>query len=155
MLLPALVIIVVDIYVFQAVRSSFSDSKASTQRIAYIVYWVLSSVTYLALLILLVKGYSNWHGWSKNLIVGFAQAIFLGKVLVLPFLLMDDLFRLFRWVFSFFGASSSDIQPQGISRLQFLSRVGLAVGSLTFWCIYLRNFERCLQLSGFKNQISG
>ena len=132
MLLPALVIIVVDIYVFQAVRSSFSDSKASTQRIAYIVYWVLSSITYIALLILLVKGYSNWHGWSKNLIVGFAQAIFLGKVLVLPFLLMDDLFRLFRWVLSFFGASSSDIQPQGISRLQFLSRVGLAVGSLTF-----------------------
>ena len=145
MLLPALVIIVVDIYVFQAVRSSFSDSKASTQRIAYIVYWVLSSVTYLALLILLVKGYSNWHGWSKNLIVGFAQAIFLGKVLVLPFLLMDDLFRLFRWVLSFFGASSSDIQPQGISRLQFLSRVGLAVGSLTFgafiylkWCVFCK-----------------
>lgn len=132
MLLPALVIIVVDIYVFQAVKSSVSDSKASTQRIAYVTYWVLSSFTYIALLILFVKGYSNWHGWSKNIIVGLAQAVFLGKVLVLPFLLIDDLFRLFRWVLSFFGASSSDIQPEGISRLQFLSRVGLAVGSLTF-----------------------
>lgn len=103
MLLPALVIIVVDLYVFQAVRSSFSDSKTNTQRIAYAIYWLLSSFTYIALLMLLVKGYSNWHGWSKNILVGLAQAVFLGKVLVLPFLLMDDLFRLFRWIFSFFG----------------------------------------------------
>lgn len=132
MLLPALVIIVVDLYVFQAVRSSFSDSKTNTQRIAYAIYWLLSSFTYIALLMLLVKGYSNWHGWSKNILVGLAQAVFLGKVLVLPFLLMDDLFRLFRWIFSFFGASSADIQPEGISRLQFLSRLGLAFGSLTF-----------------------
>lgn len=132
MLLPAVVIILVDIYVFQAVKSSVSDSKASTQRIAYAVYWTLSSFTYLALLILLIRGYSNWHGWSKNIIVGLAQAVFLGKVLVLPFLLVDDLFRLFRWIFSFFGASSEDIQPQGISRLQFLSRIGLMAGSLTF-----------------------
>ena len=132
MLLPALVIIIVDIYAFQAVRSSFSDSKTSTQRIAYSIYWILSSFTYLALLILLVKGYANWHGWSKNLIVGMAQAVFIGKILVLPFLLIDDLFRLFRWIFSLFGASSEEIQPNGISRLQFLSRVGLAVGSFTF-----------------------
>lgn len=132
MLLPALVIIIVDIYVYQAVRSSFSDSKSSTQRIAFSIYWVLSSFTYVALFILLVKGYANWHGWSKNIIVGIAQAVFIGKVLVLPFLLMDDIFRLFRWVFSFFGASSADIQPQGISRLQFLSRIGLAIGSFTF-----------------------
>lgn len=132
MLLPALVVIIVDIYVFQAVKSSFSDSKSSTQKTAYAIYWILSSFTYLALFILLIKGYSNWHGWSKNTIVGIAQAVFLGKIFVLPFLLVDDLFRLFRWVFSFFCASSADIQPKGISRLQFLSRIGLAVGTLTF-----------------------
>ena len=131
MLLPAIIILIVDWYVFQAVKSAYSDSKSSTQRIAYIVYWSLSSITYIALLVLVIKGYSNWHGWSKNVIVGLAQAIFIGKLLVLPFLLVDDLFRLFRWVFSLFGTSSHDMQPKGISRLQFLSRVGLAVGSLT------------------------
>lgn len=132
MFFPAFVIILVDIYVFQAVRSSFSDTKISSQRLAYGIYWLLSSFTYIALLILLFKGYVNWHGWSKNLVVGIAQAVFLGKVLVLPFLLVDDFFRLFRWVFSFFGASSADLQPKGISRLQFLSRVGLALGSFSF-----------------------
>ncbi len=132
MFLPAIVIIVIDIYVFQAVRSSFSDSKSSTQRIAYFLYWFLSSFTYIAFLILYFKGYTNWHGWSKNIVVGLAQAVFIAKILVLPFLLIDDLFRLFRWVFSFFGASSEEIQPNGISRLQFLSRMGLAVGSVTF-----------------------
>lgn len=132
MFLPALVIIIIDIYVFQAVKSTFSDSKSSTQRFAYSAYWILSSFTYLAVIILVFKGYTNWHGWSKNIIVGFAQSVFIGKLLVLPFLLIDDLFRLFRWVFSLFGTASAEIQPNGISRLQFLSRVGLAIGSLTF-----------------------
>lgn len=130
MLLPAIVLILVDIYVFQAIKSIYSDSKTSTQRIAYIIYWSLSSITYLALILILIKGNSNWHGWSKILIVGTAQTIFFAKVLILPFVLIDDIIRLFRWIFSFFQTTEDVLQPAGISRLQFLSKLGLALGSM-------------------------
>ena len=87
-ILPVALIILVDIYVFQAVRSVFSTAKPNTQRIANICYWLLSSVTYIAVLILILKGYSNWHGWSKILVIGVAQAIFFGKLLVVVFLFL-------------------------------------------------------------------
>lgn len=133
MLLPLLILVLVDMYVFQAVRTSFSGSKPSTQKSAYIIYWALSSFTYLAIAILFFRGYTNWHGWSKNIVVGVAQSIFIAKLFILPFLIIDELLRAGRWLFSFFVYSSSDVaQPAGISRLQFLSRIGLAIGSLTF-----------------------
>lgn len=132
MLLPALVILIIDIYIFQAVKNSLSDAKPTSQRVGYILYWTLSSITYLAFIILIFKGYINWHGWSKNILVGFAQAIFIGKLFALPFLLLDELIRFFRWIFRFFDSNTTTIQPNGISRLQFLSKVGLVVGSFTF-----------------------
>ncbi|MEN9447545.1 MAG: hypothetical protein RJA25_835 [Bacteroidota bacterium] len=131
-ILPALIVLLVDFYVFQAVKSTVSDSKPSTQRIVYGIFWGLSSFTYIALLILLIGGYSSWYGWSKILVVGIAQAVFFGKILVLPFLLIDDLLRLFRWAFNLFGNTKDVAQPIGISRLQFLNRVGLMIGSATF-----------------------
>lgn len=134
MLIPLLVIIVVDIYVFQAVKTSFSDSKPSTQRIINIIYWALSSITYFTLLFIFSKGYPNWHGWSKNIFVGIAQAMFLGKVLFLPFLIIDDFIRIARWAAGLFTSADNVLLPEqnGISRIQFLSKLGLGLGSLTF-----------------------
>ncbi|MDB5228235.1 MAG: mismatch repair protein MutT [Bacteroidota bacterium] len=137
MILPLLIIVFVDVYVFQAIKTSFSGSRTSTQRTAYLIYWILSSFTYLALLILVTRGYAHWHGWSKNIITGIAQTVFLGKLCIVPFLLIDDILRLFRWIISLFGSKEAEyIQPTGISRLQFLSRIGLAVGSFTFGAFF-------------------
>ncbi len=133
MLFPVIFTVLVDLYVFQAVKSSFSGSKASTQRVIYIIYFSLSSITYIALTILLFKGYTDWHGWTKNLLVGIAQTIFFAKILIIPFIFIDDIIRGLRWTAGLFGSTSEDIiQPNGISRLQFLNRIGLAIGSLTF-----------------------
>ncbi|MFN8237092.1 MAG: metallophosphoesterase [Chitinophagales bacterium] len=137
MLLPLLITIAVDIYVFQSLKTSFSVSKPATQRIAYGIYWTLSSVTYIALAILLTKGFTNWHGWSKIFIMGIAQAVFVGKLFIIPFLLVDDILRLFRYAFNLFGTSAEqELQANGISRLQFFSRVGLMIGSTTFGAFF-------------------
>jgi predicted MPP superfamily phosphohydrolase len=130
--IPFILFILVDIYIFQAIKSSFSGTKSNTQRNAYLVYAVLSSFTYIAILVTITKGFINWHGWSKNLIVGLAQAVFIGKIMVLPFILIDDTVRFFRWIFAQFGSSPEIVQPNGISRLQFLSRIGLIFGSTAF-----------------------
>ncbi|MCC6570612.1 MAG: metallophosphoesterase [Chitinophagales bacterium] len=132
MLVPLILLILVDIYVFQAVRSAFTDARSSQQRIAYITYWSLSAITYIVLAVIFTKNYQQWHGWDKNLMIGVAQAIFFGKLLLLPFLLIDDLLRVGRWAFSFFNTTQPAItQANGISRLQFLSRIGLGIGTFT------------------------
>lgn len=133
MLIPVLMLLLIDLYIFQAVKTSFADSKPGTQRTAYTAYWLLSSVTYIALLILFLRGYTNWHGWSKIILVGMAQSIFVAKLFVLPFLIVDELLRAGRWLFGFFVYASKEAGPAaGISRLQFLSRLGLLIGSISF-----------------------
>ena len=132
-ILPVLAILLIDIYVYQAIKTSFSNSKSSTQRIALIVYCLLSTFAYISLIIFFTKGISNWHGWSKNVILGVAQAVTFGKLLILPFVLIDDIIRFLRWAFGLLGNSSiAETQPNGISRLQFLSKVGLIMGSSFF-----------------------
>ncbi|MFN8282040.1 MAG: metallophosphoesterase [Chitinophagales bacterium] len=128
------IFILLDWYIFQAVKTSFASAKPSTQKIAYGVYFGLSLFPYIAFAVLLTVGYFNWHGWSKNIIVGVAQAVFISKVLVLPFLLIDDIIRLFSWIGHQFSATKSAevVTNTGISRLQFLSKAALAVGAVSF-----------------------
>ncbi|HUM53614.1 MAG TPA: hypothetical protein PK431_17470, partial [Chitinophagales bacterium] len=45
--------ILVDWYIFQAVKTSFSSSKPSTQKIAYGVYFLLSLFPYIAFAVML------------------------------------------------------------------------------------------------------
>lgn len=126
--------ILVDWYIFQAVKTSFSGSKPSTQKIAYGVYFLLSLFPYIAFAVMLYVGYFNWHGWSKNIIVGIAQAVFISKLFILPFLLIDDLIRSFSWIGQRFSSSNQIAltQKNGISRLQFLSKAGLVLGTVSF-----------------------
>jgi hypothetical protein len=126
--------ILLDWYIFQAIKTSFSGAKPSTQKIAYGVYFVLSLFPYIAFIVLLTVGYFNWHGWSKNIIVGIAQAVFISKVLILPFLLIDDIIRFFIWIGHYFVYSKevAAAENKGISRLQFLSKAALVVGSVSF-----------------------
>lgn len=132
LLLPLLLFLIIDFYIFESVKTSFSGSSLHTKNIIYGLYWLLCLFAYLALLIFAFKGYSNWKGWSKNLVVGMAQAMFIGKLLVLPFLLIDDVIRVFTWATSLFQKEPVITQQNGISRLAFLNRIGLMVGSLTF-----------------------
>ncbi len=84
-----------------------------------------------------MRGFMNWHGWSKNILVGIAQTVLIGKIFVLPFLLIDDVLRVFRWIASLFSSHAADTAQQaGISRLQFLNRAGLIIGSFTFGAFF-------------------
>jgi len=128
-IVPIIIIIALDFYIFQAIRILFIDSKTSTQRIVNFIFWFLSSITYLAFFILIFKGYYNWHGWSKILLVGLAQTIFFGKLLMLPFLVLEDIVRLLGYGIQFLKPSITQAPQTGLSRLQFLSKLGLTVGS--------------------------
>jgi hypothetical protein len=131
LLIPLVLFLLIDFYVFEAIKTSFAESSVTAKNIIFSLYWFFCTFAYVSLLIISVKGYFNWKGWSKNIIVGTAQAMFLGKLLVLPFLFIDDLLRVFSWIASLFKQETIT-QKNGISRLAFLSRMGLLVGSLTY-----------------------
>src|ERR1041384_6483441 len=89
-----LILIAIDVYVFQGVRVLVHNKSESTQRTASIIYW---SVAGLCFLILLLGNFIDYHQWPKPLrVYSFAMiaVIYFSKIFVVLFLLIDDLQRL-------------------------------------------------------------
>ena len=138
--------LVLDFYVFQALKTVTQGASSKTRSVIYIIYWGLSI---LALVLLLLLPYLNLDNHSKGLrstIFAIVAGLFFAKFAAGIFLLVDDLRRLFQWAAGkiFFASSEGENLQEGerISRSVFLSWVSLAVGGGIFGTL----------LSGFSNK---
>lgn len=131
-----LLIICLDIYVFMGIRAIMNSAAAPrTRTLVYGGYWLVS-ITCLATIILLP--YLNWHDW-KPIVRSYVLAILIGlvmaKLLTVIFLLVDDVRRGVTWIIQQFGSSKAG-QPAevtgGITRSQFLTKMGLLMGGSLF-----------------------
>jgi uncharacterized protein len=123
-----IIALLLDFYVFQAVRSVTQEASARWKEVIYIGYWAFSVLVLMifCLMPFIRRGYSRFQGYIFFIIIG----LYLAKLLVSIFLLIDDLRRLFQW-----GAGrllahdqAGAGQPDGISRSAFLTWLGLGVG---------------------------
>jgi len=131
-----LLIICLDIYVFMGIRAIMSNAAAPrTRTLVYGGYWLIS-IACLATIILLP--YLNWHDW-KPIVRSYVLAILIGlvmaKLLTVIFLLVDDVRRGVMWIIQQFGSSKAPQPaevPSGITRSQFLTKMGLLMGGSLF-----------------------
>jgi predicted MPP superfamily phosphohydrolase len=128
--------ILLDFYVFQALKVVTQSAEPRTKSIIYAVYWGLSI---LALLTFLILPYLNLDSFPKNLrsvVFAFIVALFFGKLITAIFLLVDDFRRGVQWVAGkvlFTNTEVETIQDSDkISRSLFLSWIGLAAGGGLF-----------------------
>jgi predicted MPP superfamily phosphohydrolase len=132
-----LILFAIDLYVFQGVKVLFHQRELQTQRIIHFVYWSISA---LCLGIIFMGQFIDWHEWPKMLrTYSFAVIviIYLSKIFVVIFLLLDDIVRLFRLIFSwagitFFKSNVPVNEAYRISRLGFLVKAGFFIGSIPF-----------------------
>jgi len=128
------ILLLLDFYIFQVVKSLASGASERTKIVVYGLYWSLSL---LAIILVLVLPFINVDTWPKTfrtylfaVLIGF----FLCKLLASAFFLIDDLRRgvmwLAGWVFSSAGAQYAT--NNGISRSAFLSWLGVGVGTTLF-----------------------
>jgi len=128
--------LLLDFYVFQAVKTVSQGSGSRTRSIIYIIYWSFSA---LGLLLFILLPYLNLDNHSKGLrstIFAIVAGLFFAKFMAAIFFLVDDLRRLIQWVAgkTFFSAADSENLQEGerISRSHFLSWLGLAAGGGIF-----------------------
>jgi predicted MPP superfamily phosphohydrolase len=128
-------LLLLDIYVFQAIRAMVYMSAPRVRNITFSVYWFISIS---CLLMIALLPYINWHNWPPTL-KSYLMAIFMGlvmaKLLVTVFLLIDDVRRGVLWLirrFSTNAVPATTAPANGISRSQFLSKLGLATGGTLF-----------------------
>ncbi len=139
------VILIVDLYSFQAVRLLASSASVYLRRFSYSIFWVLSagSVTVIA-----VTALSNWHTWNTGFRTYLFASIFLlffSKLIISIFLLTDDMLRGGRWLTQ--AVISSD-KKEGISRLKFISQAGMVVSGF-----FLFNFIYGMVKTGFNYRV--
>lgn len=130
-----LLIICLDIYVFMGIRAIMNGSAPRTRTLVYGGYWLVS-IACIATIILLP--YLNWHDW-KPIVRSYVMAVLIGlvmaKLLTVIFLLVDDARRGVQWIIQQFGGSKPTETHEvtgGITRSQFLTKMGLLMGGSLF-----------------------
>lgn len=136
----AVVFLLIDLYVFQAVKVLSVGLSALPKKIIYTAYWL---VTALVLSGYFLYNFSNPDNYSRVFRMFMLTAVFMNyfaKLFAVVFLLIDDGIRLVRWIASKFSEhplqgtpTSSEVALKGdnaesghnISRSSFLAKTAL------------------------------
>src|ERR1700756_2010794 len=130
-LLP-LIFILIDWYFFTGVQTIIKDFPQQRKVTIQTIYWAISGLTILCLILSVVVPQSSLPGFFKGYVVSIIFILFLSKFLGSIFLLVDDLLRLFRWGYQFATTVNHPEQRTGIIRLKFLTYVSGSLFATTF-----------------------
>jgi len=137
-LLLCAVLLLVDWYVFQAVKTVSKDLNTGAQRSIVFLFWSVSAVCIGAVA---AGNIIDWHTWPKafrTYLFAFIFINYFSKLFIIIFLLVDDISRFARWLYYVITGSKNEVglpgEParKGITRSDFLVKAGLIIGSIPF-----------------------
>ncbi|MEY4135773.1 MAG: hypothetical protein RL386_2123 [Bacteroidota bacterium] len=122
-------ILLIDLYCYQAWKLFNQGWKPAIQLASNIFFW---SIPVIAIVSFAAGRLEDSIPLNRHVVTYFRTLLFiayLSKFLVLPFLAIDDLRRMFQWAGGLFQNSSA-FNPQ---RSRFLTQFGLFMGSIPFF----------------------
>ena len=120
------VMLVLDGYAFLAFRSWLSAYSRQARRTGYAIYGALSLLSFVFVLLNVAELTEGWSNFAKTYSRAAVFILYLSKVPVVFFLLLDDLRRGATWVVN----QVSPVTERDTSRSRFLSKVGLIAGGV-------------------------
>jgi len=129
------IMVVLDFYVFQAVKTISSGATPRVKTIIYGAYWTISFCTVLLLILLPYINYENWPKAVRTYLFATVVGLFFAKLVAVIFFLLDDIRRVIQWASGklfFRNTEAEGFSSGGISRSVFLSWLGLAAGGGLF-----------------------
>ncbi|HLG40320.1 MAG TPA: metallophosphoesterase [Chitinophagaceae bacterium] len=130
------VMVVLDIYVFQAVKVLAHSASPKARTIIYSSYWALSIAAILFLIILPYLHFQNQSKALRGTLFAIVAGLFFAKLVAAVFFLVDDIRRLIQWIAEklFFSNTKAETREPGqrISRSVFLTWAGAIAGSGLF-----------------------
>lgn len=130
-----LILLVLDIYVYQALKVVAQGSGQRTRIIIFSSYWLISAMAILFLVTMPYLKPENWPKGVRTYVFAIVLGLFFAKLLSVIFLVVDDVRRGMMWtVEKFFSNPSVKVSndSEGITRSTFLSWLGLTVGGSLF-----------------------
>ena len=127
--------LLLDLYVFQAVKAVSQNSGTKTRSIIYIIFWTLSFLAVIGFLLFVFTEQQFIGKKVRAYLFATIIGLFLAKLTALIFFIADDLRRIIQWVAGklfFNNTEGGNMSGDGISRSVFLSWIGLAAGTTLF-----------------------
>ncbi|MDI9366414.1 MAG: metallophosphoesterase [Flavobacterium sp.] len=130
----AFLMLLLDFYVYQAIKTVSQNSTEKAKWMIQIVYWTISALTLASLLSLPYIQALQTNKIFRNYVFAIMVGLFLAKLIGATFFLLDDIRRLFAFVFSKLSTSKAQTvaSENGIPRSTFLSWMGLGIGGGLF-----------------------
>ncbi len=129
------VLLLIDWYVWQAIKVAVSSTSSTTQITIKYFFWGITAITILGMWL---YNFTNPDFLGKNLrtiiMVGVFMSYF-SKIFAIIFILIDDIGRLVRWVYSKFATPTNVFdgiseKSNGISRSDFLMKTAVVAGAI-------------------------
>ncbi|MDQ3683724.1 MAG: metallophosphoesterase [Bacteroidota bacterium] len=125
--------VLLDFYVFQAVKTLSQSTGSKTKSIIYISYWGLSAISLIIFLVLPYLNLENLPKGFRNSIFAFIVALFFSKMIAAVFFFIDDIRRGIQWMAGkafFSNTEGAELQEgEKITRSLFFTWLGMAAGS--------------------------
>lgn len=132
----ALVIFLLDFYVFQALKTVSQQGSDKARQAIYVTYWVVSFMTIATMLCFPYIQFLQTSKLFRNYVFAILIGLFLAKLIGSLFFVADDIRRgallLMNKIFPLSGAQYMGPEGQGIPRSTFLSWLGLGLGGTLF-----------------------
>ncbi len=127
--------LLLDTYVFQAIKSVSQGLSPKAKTIVYAVYWGITALSLISFLLFVYTQPDFLGRKVRTYLFATVIGLFLAKIAAVIFFLIDDIRRGIQWVCLklFLGnEAGGDVASEGISRSAFLNWLGLAAGSSLF-----------------------
>ena len=143
----SLLLLVIDFYVFQAIKVVFDDRNATSTKIIYWTYWILNAITLAGIFAYNLLPRNGLTLTITRFMLVWAFLFYLSKIFTVFFVIIDDLVRFGEWAYyKIMGfpvkenIANTAIHPnpqliynetdsEQITRSEFLNKAGLIAGA--------------------------
>ena len=120
-------------YSFVVVRSLARSLSSPARNAIIITYLAVTIISWLGFVLFRRLNWANMPHLLRNLYIAFVIGLFIGKVLILLVMLIDDIRRLLTWVITSFASGNSpeaDTAPK-IERSVFMKQVAVTLAGIS------------------------
>jgi uncharacterized protein len=129
------ILVLIDSYVFQAIKTITINSSAKTKMIVYSIYWAVTIVVIIGFLLFVFTSQNFLPKSVRTYLFAIVIGLFISKLAASFFIIIDDIRRLITWIsikLFFSGNKEVAVTSEGISRSVFLSWLSVAAGGTLF-----------------------
>jgi len=130
----AIILVLIDLYVYQAVKVVIADLNETWTRIIIWLYWGITVVTLISLYYYNFGNPYFFGRFSRSFIVAGIFINYFSKLFAIFFLFIDDSVRFGKWIASFFAVPSQPVADtvNSITRSEFLAKAALISAAIPF-----------------------